>query len=117
MMRIATWLWVAIAGAMGYGLYQLKHEVLALENELFRLNRQIVQEQQNIHVLKAEWSYINQPGRLQLLAQRHLDLQPMTPRQFGRLDALPALPAQIQPATPGVRATAAPAPARPTETR
>ena len=54
MIRIATWLWVAIAGAMGYGLYQLKHEVIALENDLFRLNRQIVQEQQNIHVLKAE---------------------------------------------------------------
>ncbi len=117
MIRIATWLWIAIAGAMGYGLYQLKHEVLALENELFRLNRQIVQEQQNIHVLKAEWSYINQPGRLQALAQRHLDLQPMSPKQFGRLDALPTLPAQLQPAGPGVRVTAVPAPARPTETR
>lgn len=96
MIRIATWLWVAIAGAMGYGLYQLKHEVIALENDLFRLNRQIVQEQQNIHVLKAEWSYINQPARLQALAQRHLDLLPMTPRQIGRLEALPALPVQLQ---------------------
>ncbi len=96
MIRIATWLWVAIAGAMGYGLYQLKHEVIALENDLFRLNRQIVQEQQNIHVLKAEWSYINQPARLQALALRHLDLQPMAPRQIGRLEALPALPPQLQ---------------------
>ncbi|MBI3503459.1 MAG: hypothetical protein HY059_01355 [Proteobacteria bacterium] len=109
MIRIATWLWVAIAGVMGYGLYQLKHEVIALENELFRLNRQIVQEQQNIHVLKAEWSYINQPQRLQALAQRHLDLMPMTPRQIGRLEALPALPAQVQ--------TAASLTARRTETR
>ncbi|MBL8808429.1 MAG: hypothetical protein JNN22_16400 [Rhodospirillales bacterium] len=93
MIRIATWLWILVAGLMGYGLYQLKHEVIALENDLSRLNRQIVQEQENIHVLKAEWSYVTQPARLQALAQRFLDLQPMAPRQFARLDALPALPA------------------------
>jgi hypothetical protein len=107
MIRIATWLWIAIAGVMGYGLYQLKHEVIALENELFRLNRQIVQEQQNIHVLKAEWSYINQPQRLQALAQRHLDLQPMAPRQLGRLETLPALPAQLAAGPSAVSATTA----------
>ena len=90
MIRIATLLWIAIAGAMGYGLYQLKHEVMTLEAELGRLNRQIVREQENIHVLRAEWAYTNQPQRLQALAQRHLDLVPMSPRQFGRLDALPA---------------------------
>jgi hypothetical protein len=104
MIRIAAWAWIAIAGAMGYGLYQLKHEVIALENELFRLNRQIVQEQEHIHVLKAEWSFINQPARLQELAARHLDLQPMAPRQFGRLEALPEMPAAPE---AGMRATAA----------
>jgi hypothetical protein len=92
MIRIATLLWIAIAGAMGYGLYQLKHEVMTLETELGRLNRQIVREQENIHVLRAEWAYTNQPQRLQALAERHLDLAPMSPRQFGRLDSLPALP-------------------------
>ena len=90
MIRLATLLWIAIAGVMGYGLYQLKHEVMSLENELGRVNRQIVREQENIHVLRAEWAYTNQPQRLQALAQRHLDLVPMSPRQFGRLDALPA---------------------------
>ena len=117
MIRIATWLWIAVAGLMGYGLYQLKHEVIALENELGRLNRQIVQEQQNIHVLKAEWSYVTQPGRLQLLAQRHLDLLPMAPKQFGRLEALPAMPAasvQAASAAPSLRSGA---PARATELR
>jgi hypothetical protein len=96
MMRLATLLWIALAGAMGYALYQLKHEVIALEGELGRLNRGIVQEQENIHVLRAEWAYINQPQRLQSLAQRHLELTPMSPRQFGRMDNLPALPAEPQ---------------------
>jgi hypothetical protein len=90
MIRLATLLWIAIAGAMGYGLYQLKHEVMSLEAALGRLDRQIVREQENIHVLRAEWAYTNQPQRLQALAERHLDLAPMNPRQFGRLDALPA---------------------------
>ena len=77
MIRPSTLLWVGLAGAVGFGLFQLKHEVQALEDEMFRLNRAIIAEQQAIHVLKAEWSYINQPQRLQTLAARHLDLQPM----------------------------------------
>jgi hypothetical protein len=89
MIRPTTLLWVGLAGAVGFGLFQLKHEVQALEDEMFRLNRAIIAEQQAIHVLKAEWSYINQPQRLQSLAARHLDLQPMKPAQFGSLTDLP----------------------------
>lgn len=89
MIRPTTVLWMGLAGAVGFGLFQLKHEVQALEDEMFRLNRNIVAEQQAIHVLKAEWSYINQPQRLQALAARHLDLQPMKPVQLGGLADLP----------------------------
>jgi hypothetical protein len=89
MIRPTTVLWMGLAGAVGFGLFQLKHEVQALEDEMFRLNRSIVAEQQAIHVLKAEWSYINQPQRLQALASRHLDLQPMKPAQLGGLADLP----------------------------
>jgi len=89
MIRPTTVLWMGLAGAVGFGLFQLKHEVQELEDEMFRLNRTIVAEQQAIHVLKAEWSYINQPQRLQALAARHLDLQPMKPTQLGDLADLP----------------------------
>lgn len=89
MIRPTTVLWMGLAGAVGFGLFQMKHQVQALEDEMFRLNRAIVGEQQAIHVLKAEWSYINQPQRLQTLAARHLDLQPMKPTQLGGLADLP----------------------------
>ncbi|MBL8698716.1 MAG: hypothetical protein JNK67_10105 [Alphaproteobacteria bacterium] len=89
MIRAATLLWTALAGAVGFGLFHLKHEVQALDEELVRLNRQILAEHQTIHVLKAEWSYFNQPQRLEALAQRHLDLAPMKPQQIGRLADLP----------------------------
>lgn len=89
MMRISTLLWVALAGIVGFGLFQLKHRVQELEDDLFRLNRSVLAEEQAIHVLKAEWSYINQPQRLQELASRHLDLQPMKPTQLGSFADLP----------------------------
>jgi hypothetical protein len=100
MIRPSTLLWVGLAGAVGFGLFQLKHEVQALEDEMFRLNRAVIAEQQAIHVLKAEWSYINQPQRLQSLAARHLDLQPMKPAQLGTLADLPVRGAEpVMPAT------------------
>jgi len=89
MIRPTTLLWMGLAGAVGFGLFQLKHQVQALEDEMFRLNRAIVGEQQAIHVLKAEWSYINQPQRLEALAARHLDLHAMKPTQLGGLADLP----------------------------
>src|SRR5262249_51930285 len=81
-----------LAGGVGVGVYQLKHRVQALEDELFRLNRTIVQEQDTIHVLRAEWAYINQPQRLEALAQRHLSMQAMTPAQMGQVADLPRRP-------------------------
>ncbi len=100
MSRFVTLLWILIAGAGALALYQIKHEVIAQERELARLNRAIVQEQEAIHVLRAEWSLINQPKRLQALAERHLDLQPMKPGQFGRVDSVPAQSPQVPPPQP-----------------
>jgi hypothetical protein len=100
MSRFVTLLWILIAGAGALALYQIKHEVIAQERELARLNRAIVQEQESIHVLRAEWSLVNQPKRLQALAERHLDLQPMKPGQFGRVDAVPAQSPQVPPPQP-----------------
>jgi hypothetical protein len=99
MIRPSTVMWLALAGVVGFGLYHLKQEVQALEDELFRLNRSILAEQESIHVLRAEWSYINQPSRLQALTLRHLDLQPTKPAQIGTVAKLPLLPGS-QPANP-----------------
>jgi hypothetical protein len=94
MIRPATLFWIALAGCVGYGLYHLKNEVQARENELFKINRTILAEQEAIHVLRAEWSYLNQPARLQALASRDLKLQPMKPSQLGTIATLPPLPPQ-----------------------
>jgi len=97
MIRPSTIFWICMAGSVGYALYHLKNEVQALEDDLFRVNRAILAEQEAIHVLHAEWSYMNQPARLQALALRHLDLHPTTPSQLGSLNGLPPLSTESAP--------------------
>jgi hypothetical protein len=78
----------ALAAVTGYGMYQLTYDVVALEEDLAQRNRQILDRQEAIHVLKAEWAYLNEPGRLQRLADRHLDLQPLVGTHVVAMSAL-----------------------------
>ena len=63
------------------------------------LRRQIEANLSSIHVLEAEWSYLNDPLRLADLARRHTDLLPTTPNQIGDIANLPPRQAD-QPLTP-----------------
>ncbi len=121
MIRRSTLLWLVAAILIGCGLYQLKYEVQAKEERLVRLNRQIQQEQEAIHVLNAEWAFLNRPDRLADLSKRHLELNPVEPTQFSKVAAIPEkslvpvvaeAEAAIAPAAPVVKVAAA-APAKP----
>ncbi len=107
-------MWLGLALAIGGGLFNLKHDVQSFEDELNRLNRAMTAEQQAIHVLKAEWSLMNQPARLQGLAARHLELVAMDPRQIVRVADLP-FPGEVlpEPPPPAKRPNIAPRPASP----
>jgi hypothetical protein len=71
------------------GLYLIKHKVKHLEEELAGLDRQIHQDQAAIHVLKAEWAYLNQPDRLEDLARRLLSLETVSADQIVTFADLP----------------------------
>ncbi|MEE8204189.1 MAG: hypothetical protein V3S95_09520 [Alphaproteobacteria bacterium] len=79
----STLLWVAVVAAMAFGLFQIKYAVQRLEDEFARLNRDLLASEEAVHVLRAEWAYLNRPERLAKLASRHLALQPMTAQQIG----------------------------------
>ncbi len=83
------WIWLVLALGLGFGLFQLKYQVQGLESELARTNRQILESEEAIHVLKAEWSYLNRPERIETLARKYLDLQPLSGKQFGSFADLP----------------------------
>ncbi|HYB08765.1 MAG TPA: hypothetical protein VEJ16_03745 [Alphaproteobacteria bacterium] len=97
MMHRATWLWLAFVLALGFALFQLKYQVQGLEEKLTRINREILQNEETIHVLKAEWSYRNQPEHIEALARKYLNLQPLAGKQYGRFDDLPMRPAPAAP--------------------
>ncbi len=90
MMRGATILWAMLAAVAGTGLFLLKYEVQAQEEHLRDLRKDIVETEESIHVLRAEWSYLNDPLRLREEAERHLGLHPLKPAQIlASVDVLP----------------------------
>ncbi len=100
-MKGKTWLfWGGLIAAAGGVLFQTSYDVQDLEEKLAGLNRKIVSEQESIQVLKAEWSYLNDPTKLEEMARAHLALQPVEARQFLALDMVPMRPAPAPDAVP-----------------
>jgi cell division protein FtsL len=89
MITRATLIWAVLAIAAGFGLFQVSYRVASLEDELNRVNRQIVEERERLHALQADWSYLTNPSRLADLARRHLPLQPLAAEQMIRIEDLP----------------------------
>ncbi|MFN0043628.1 MAG: hypothetical protein ACKVSF_10515 [Alphaproteobacteria bacterium] len=91
MIRRSALALLALAAALGFALYNLTYEVQRLETELQRTNKATLAESDTIRVLQAEWSYLNEPGRLSTLAKKHLHLAAVS---GGRIKAVADLPAR-----------------------
>jgi cell division protein FtsL len=89
----ATLFWSFLAALVGFGLFHVKYQVQALEDRLAKVNRDIVREQAQIHVLRGEWAYLSRPERIAELASRHLTLAPPKAAQIGSIADLPMRPA------------------------
>lgn len=96
--RIVNVMGIAIAVAAAGAVYHVKHEAGRAAATASELQREIERERASIAVLRAEWSHLNHPARLQGLAERYLELRPVEARQFVSLAELPARPVpQIEP--------------------
>ena len=82
-------LWISLIALVGAGMFTLKYEVKQLETELVEINREIKSDSQSIHVLKAEWSHLNNPGRIRRLTQKHIAMQPLHAEQIINYSDLP----------------------------
>ncbi len=87
-MRQTTVLTLLLAAIMSVALFFLKYEVTDLEEELNILNKAIVADQEGIHVLKAEWSHLNDVARIKDLASRYLKMKPTRPVQIKSVEEL-----------------------------
>ena len=91
-LRWTTLLWlVSFAVAVGL-VFQIKYAVQHLEDQLAYAQARIHNDREALHVLRAEWSYLNQPQRIARLAKRHLEMIPLTAPQIGQIASLPPRP-------------------------
>ena len=87
--------------------YALKHQAEVAAEDVSRLQADIAKERDAIRTLTAEWSFLNQPSRLDALVKEHADyfqLQPFAPDQVAAIDEIPLRPSTA--ASPSAPATA-----------
>jgi hypothetical protein len=85
-MRGSTIVCGIAAAGIGSGLFQLKYEVMRLEQQYRQICQTIRASEESTHILKAEWAHLNDPNRLQELAKKHLDIAPVAAAQLTSLD-------------------------------
>jgi cell division protein FtsL len=127
-MRLLHLIVVASLVAAAIHVYKIKFESTLQAERVAKLGAEIRRERDRITALRAEWAQLDNPARIQALAQRHLGLRPIDPIQIEPLDHLPersapdAPPAEVialdragaaEASTGSVRAGAASSPGAP----
>jgi cell division protein FtsL len=87
---------VALVVAAVY-VYRIKFESTRKAEQVARLRLDIRRERDAVADLRAQWSRLDNPIRIQELAQRHLSLRMIDSRQFDQLDHLPERPPDLVP--------------------
>ena len=78
-------------------VYRIKMESTVRTERVMQLRADLRKEREEIAALRAEWSRLDNPARLQALAQRHTSLRRMDAAQFDALANLPAKPPPPKP--------------------
>ena len=78
-------------------VYKIKFESTLQAGQVSKLRAEARRERDAIAILRAEWTQLDRPDRIQGLAQRHLKLKPVEVAQFDPLDKLPERPVQLVP--------------------
>ena len=82
-------------------VYRIKMESTERNERVLRLHAEIREQRDAIAVLRAEWSKLDAPLRLQGLAERHLQLKPLNATQYDSLKNLPERPpSPVKPDSP-----------------
>jgi hypothetical protein len=99
MFRTSDIVLIAVMVSAAAFTYKTKHEAEDQLSTMRKIEAQIRFEEDSIDLLKADWSLLTQPSRLQKLAEIYaaeLELQPVEAHQIVGLDELPARPMEIQ---------------------
>lgn len=98
MFRTSDIVLIAVMVVAAAFTYRTKHEAERVLHEVRTIERQIQYEEDTIDLLKADWSLLTQPSRLQRLSelyQPELQLQPVEARQIVGVEELPSRPVEV----------------------
>jgi cell division protein FtsL len=82
---------LAIAALVGSAIYaySIKYETILFAEQIVKITHQIEDEHNAIGRLRAEWAHLTRPERIQALALKHLDAQPLQLSQIVPVSDLP----------------------------
>lgn len=88
MIRILNF--IAITALIGSAIYaySIKYKTIFHAETVASLKAEIKKEKDQIGLLRADWAHLTRPERVQALADKLLDLQPLALNQIIKLDAL-----------------------------
>ena len=74
-------------------VYKIKFDAAVQAERVAKIRSEIRHEREAIALLRAHWARLDNPARIEVLAKRHLDLQPVQATQFDDIAKLAAAPA------------------------
>ena len=89
MIRILNVMAIAALVASAIYAYSIKYKTMFRAETVASLKAEIKSEQDRIGILRADWANLTRPERVQALADKLLDLQPLALSQIVKVDALP----------------------------
>jgi hypothetical protein len=78
-------------------VYKIKFDSTLQGERVAKLRGEIRRERDAVAALRAEWTALDSPQRIQALALRHLPLKPVDVTQFDNLHPLPDRPIDLVP--------------------
>ena len=94
-MRFLNLCVLALLVAAAAFVYEIKFESTLRGERIAKMRGDVQRERDAIAALRAEWSTLENPARIQGLARRHLRLRPPDSAQYDSLDRLPGRPPSI----------------------
>lgn len=106
MFKLANFTLVLVTLGTASVLYNLEHTTRSHERIIVKAKAEMVDNAEAIKLLKAEWSSLTRPERIQLMAEKHLGMKRLEPDQIVSAAELPArLDAFAKSADPKGKAT------------
>jgi hypothetical protein len=97
MLRLLHVLVVAALVFAAADVYKIKFDSTLQAERVAKLRAEVRRERDAIAALRATWSELDNPERVQGLARRHLPLKPIDINQYDALDRLPERPPEVVP--------------------